>query len=198
MREASEDFSPSSIGRGLLLIGLVGAASVLAAGCQSPPAGAREPRGTKAEERSNSTKQRDTRANHSTSATADEGADMQPLAPHAGKHRPVVVFAPGPEHETFERQMEAFETDQPGLEERDIVVYRVFENTEPRGPGETQSQDVAEALRERFQPSESFTVVLVGKDTTEKLHSEDLLSVEELFDTIDAMPMRQREIQRDN
>ncbi len=198
MRDATEDVPKSPIGRALLLVGLIAATAVLSSGCQSPPAGAREPAESETANQPNSTGEPDTRTKQSTSAADDEGANVEPLAPHAWKHRPVVVFAPDPNHETFQQQMEVFESHRTGLEDRDIVVYRVFENNRPRGPDDTRSLDVAEALRERFQPGEPFTVVLVGKDTTEKLRSEELLTVQKLFDTIDAMPMRQREMQRDD
>ena len=87
-----------------------------------------------------------------------------------------------------------FEDARDGLQEREITVYRVFEEGESLGPEGPISAAEARQLRERFGPEGAFTVVLVGKDTTEKLRRSDVLSTGELFETIDAMPMRQREM----
>lgn len=46
----------------------------------------------------------------------------------------------------------------------------------------------------RFDPDDGLTVVLVGLDTTEKLRTNGVLGADKLFDTIDAMPIRQREM----
>ncbi len=53
----------------------------------------------------------------------------------------------------------------------------------------------ARGLRERFDvPRGAFRVVLVGKDGTEKRRAPKPVPARSLFDTIDAMPMRQREM----
>jgi len=41
---------------------------------------------------------------------------------------------------------------------------------------------------------DAFRVVLVGKDGTEKRRDAEPVAARSLFDTIDAMPMRQREM----
>lgn len=188
------------IGRSLPLAGLAllaAAATVWTAGCQSTPAGAGES-GEQGKEKTRSTRPPDTRTTEPASEPDDEETQMEPLAPHAWEHRPIVVFAPSPDDEMFERQMELFQAHRPGLDDRDIVVYRVFEDAKPRGPDDVEPQGVADALRRRFQPTAPFTVILVGKDTTEKLRTDDVLQIEKLFDTIDAMPMRQREMKRED
>jgi hypothetical protein len=124
--------------------------------------------------------------------------DAEPFERHAWEHRPVVVFAPSPESETYEQQREIFRSREEGLRDREIVVYHVFTDGGVRGPDGRRTDAVGRALRERFQPEGRFAVVLVGKDTTEKLRTRDVLSAEKLFETIDAMPMRQREMREDD
>lgn len=121
--------------------------------------------------------------------------DPSPLADDAWEHRPVIVFAPSPESSTYTKQREVFESHRPGLDDRDIVIYRVFDDR-AEGPEGPLDERAAEALRERFDPEDEFTVILVGKDTTEKLRRAEVLGADELFSTIDAMPMRQREMQQ--
>lgn len=131
--------------------------------------------------------------------TPDARADAaEPLERHAWEHRPVVVFAASAESDTYDRQREIFQSRQEGLRDRDIVVYRVFEDGGVRGPDGERSREVGRALRERFQPDGPFAVILVGKDTTEKLRTADVLTADKLFETIDAMPMRQREMRSDD
>lgn len=116
------------------------------------------------------------------------------LEAHAWEDRPIVVFAPDETDSEYRRQMEIFAEHREGLAERRNVVYRVFEKGAGEGPfGPLERADV-EHLRSRFEPKGRFAVVLVGLDTTEKLRVTEPLSAEQLFETIDAMPMRKREI----
>ena len=53
-------------------------------------------------------------------------------------------------------------------------------------------------LRDRFGvPPRASRIVLVGKDGTEKHRDADLIPARSHFDTIDAMPMRQREMREE-
>jgi hypothetical protein len=53
----------------------------------------------------------------------------------------------------------------------------------------------AKVLRRRFRvPDDAFRVILLGLDGGAKLTSDEPLTTETLFSTIDAMPMRQREL----
>lgn len=134
--------------------------------------------------------------------TAEKMPDepSRPLQAHAWKHRPVVVFALEADDELYRRQIAILEEHAEGVGERDIIIYRVLgsaegpDNTDSRGPNGPLSAAEARALRERFEPGGEFLVVLVGKDTGEKLRSRDHVTADELFGTIDAMPMRQREM----
>lgn len=55
--------------------------------------------------------------------------------------------------------------------------------------------DGAEGRRQALGVGEGpFAAVLVGKDGTVKLRSDEPVPAEELFDLVDAMPMRRREM----
>jgi hypothetical protein len=125
-----------------------------------------------------------------------------PLEPLAWERRPIVLFASEETEETYRDQIEVLQRHASGVDERHISIFRVVgvggeaATLEGRGPDGELNESEARALVERFEPSSPFTFVLVGKDTTEKLRSGDVVSAERLFETIDAMPMRQREMQR--
>ena len=56
------------------------------------------------------------------------------------------------------------------------------------------ADDSAVKLRNQFKiDSGTTTFILIGKDGTEKLRK-DSMDLDELFEVIDAMPMRQREV----
>lgn len=98
--------------------------------------------------------------------------------------RPVLVFGASPDAPDYVRQMEALRAAGSGLIERDILVF-----------SDTGISDEG-ALRGRFAP-EDFLVVLIGKDGGVKLSHTSPISTETLFRTIDAMPMRQREMREE-
>jgi len=124
--------------------------------------------------------------NATTPAT---GADFQPLAPETAdlsdyrwENRPVVIFAPSEDDPKFTDALAALHLAQAGLDDRDVIVLT---DTDPSADG---------ALRDKLN-AEGFTMLLIGKDGGVKLRSNDIILPEELFATIDGMPMRQQEMQ---
>ena len=52
-------------------------------------------------------------------------------------------------------------------------------------------------LRERYRVDENtFTFILVGKDGSEKMRSDTVVTRDELYAIIDAMPMRRGEMRK--
>ena len=116
---------------------------------------------------------------------------FRPLATDAGalaafrwEMRPVLLFAPSVRDDRFRAAMAELRAARADLRDRDIVVLL---DTDP----ERQT-----ALRETLDPA-GFLMVLVGKDGGIKLRSDRVIPVETLNATIDAMPMRQREMRDD-
>lgn len=116
------------------------------------------------------------------------------LEQHRWRQRLVLVFTDEPDA-AWRRQLDILDRHRGGLDDRDLVCYRLVGETGegPAGPLET---DAARALRRRFEP-EGFTVVLVGKDGGEKERWHAPVAAETLFGVIDAMPMRRREMEAD-
>jgi len=111
------------------------------------------------------------------------------------KHRVLVVSAPSEENENYKVQKEVLSVAKEGLSERDMVLISVFDQGNAYINGRQISDSSAETIKERLVESGNrFTVKLIGKDGTTKLRKNEILSVDELFRTIDRMPMRQREM----
>lgn len=94
----------------------------------------------------------------------------------------VLILAADAEHEELELMVSRLKSNKDGLKERDLIVYTVNPQHE---------------LAKTWHVSEPFTLILIGKDGTEKLRSQKAVEVETLFETIDAMPMRIREMKSD-
>lgn len=104
--------------------------------------------------------------------------------PSFSRYRTVYIFYTTDTREPLNQQLKWLSADKVGCDERDIQILKVH------------IQKVAKSELDRFSVNEKFTVVLMGKDGTEKYRSEEPVSTKTLFGLIDQMPMRQSELKR--
>ncbi|MBD2056054.1 DUF4174 domain-containing protein [Oculatella sp. FACHB-28] len=117
------------------------------------------------------------------------------LSEYQWQHRILLVFAPSTSSSDYQQQMQAWQVDGAGIDERDLKLVQVLETGESQVDGQSISSASAERLRRQFEITpEEFAVILVGKDSTEKQRSQTPIDLAVLFRTIDAMPMRQQEM----
>ena len=108
-------------------------------------------------------------------------------------YRPLLVFAPSADAPSVQRQTALLGAAREGVADRRVAVYAVTPGDVAALLDAPDRVDGAEALRQRFDvPAGAFRVILVGLDGGAKLTSDAPVTVERLFSTIDAMPMRQR------
>ena len=138
------------------------------------------------------------------SASPTDSVDVR-LDAHRWEHRLLFVFAPSETHDALQAQMSALAEASEGLRDRDMRLFTIVaEGTSRRrtvasAPGQPITAAAVRRLRNRFDvPLDAVRVILVGKDGTEKRREAEPVSVRALFDQIDAMPMRQREMRRDS
>ena len=116
---------------------------------------------------------------------------------HRWQNRVLLVFAPTPDSPQLEEQLERFSTVQAGLTERNLVVWQLVNESETAIRDGADSNLPSAAFYDRFSVEDDiFTVILLGKDGTEKSRQTEPVKIEDLFTLIDAMPMRQREMQQ--
>ena len=121
------------------------------------------------------------------------------LEKYKWKKRPLLLFSPSEDNLAYMRQKESVQAAAQGIRERDMVVVELVGQDKVYIDGVLQRRRQGQALRERFQvPPESFAVLLVGKDGTEKSRNTTPVGMEEIFSRIDQMPMRRQEIRSDN
>ena len=111
-------------------------------------------------------------------------AESDPLAPYRWKNRVVVLSAPNASDATLAKQQALLQSDPSGLSNRDLVIVELLGNRRDKA-------------RKDLRLSEGFSAVLVGKDGGVKLRSNDPITLTELYGLVDAMPMRQREMDAD-
>ncbi len=100
------------------------------------------------------------------------------LERYGDRNRVLLVFVPSAEDKNYLEQKRLLEDAESGLTERDLVVL-ITDSSDP--------------LRADYGVSE-FTVVLIGKDGTEKERFSEPVKPASLFSIIDQMPMRRREM----
>ncbi len=96
--------------------------------------------------------------------------------------RQVLIFG-DPKSEPVAQQLQLLKKEAPELEERDMTITLAGKN-------------VQLYRKYKVAPSDSFTLILIGKDGGEKYRSQQQTPAQELFALIDAMPMRQSEMRR--
>jgi hypothetical protein len=119
---------------------------------------------------------------------------MLELKNYQWKNRLLLVFAPSPEDEQYQEQLEHL-SNEGELAERDLIMFHLFDS-DSGFAGETRlSEEDVTGLQKDFNiEPRAFTLVLVGKDGTEKQRWTHAVEREDLFALIDDMPMRLEEM----
>jgi hypothetical protein len=113
------------------------------------------------------------------------------------ENRPVLVFGPAENDVRYRRQMQEFVGQDAELQDRDIVLFALPWDGPRSIDGQSLTASASDPLWQQFEvATDSFAVILVGKDGGVKLRSEEPVAVARIFDVIDAMPMRQAEMRR--
>ena len=118
------------------------------------------------------------------------------LAMYRWNARPLLIFAPTANDDRYRRQLKLLEASRAGMEERDMVLLAILGDDPKVGVllGAPEALN-AHDLRNRFQiPAEQFTTILVGKDGGSKARYADPVEPATIFQLIDGMPMRRREM----
>jgi hypothetical protein len=115
------------------------------------------------------------------------------------KNRLLFLFAEDASHPLFRNLQSQIMVQKAEVDDRDLIVFEV----PARGPARMNNTPLdrkdADSIRTHFAiPSNTFSLILVGKDGGIKLKREDRVDLREVFGLIDSMPMRQREMQQKN
>ncbi|MBY6187242.1 DUF4174 domain-containing protein [Marinobacter hydrocarbonoclasticus] len=117
-----------------------------------------------------------------------------PLTAMRWHHRALVVFAPTEQHPHWIDQQAHLDAMAEGLMERDLLVFTVVGGRVSIGDRELSDSDAHQWREDFIAPETHFTLVLIGKDGEVKMHQNQPADAAELFELIDAMPMRMHEM----
>jgi hypothetical protein len=117
------------------------------------------------------------------------------LSDYRWKQRLLFIFSPSTTDATFLALDKRLAQTALEIEDRDMIIFRIFENIPSRLSDNSLLPGDEEALRRRFgiEPGR-FTVVLVGKDGGVKMVAHRDADLESIFNLIDSMPMRKQEM----
>lgn len=116
--------------------------------------------------------------------------------PYHWENRILLVFASQGDA-TLNQQLDLFSEHQAGMDERNLIVFQILADKVSQADSKEYGKNAAEKLRSQYNVDRNnFTVILIGKDGSEKLRGQKVLSIDRLFATIDAMPMRRREMRK--
>lgn len=126
-----------------------------------------------------------------------ESAQTFDLERYNWKNRLLFAFAPSIDHPSVKLQRQKMKEQSPDMAERDLVMIGVFEKAQSRAGDLRVDGEAAAALREKFKiEAGRFTVLLIGKDGTEKFRALEPVTPAQIFGLIDSMPMRGEEIKQ--
>lgn len=121
----------------------------------------------------------------------------QSLDPHRWENRLLLLLTDDTDAMPYRTQLAALRQVPEELAERQLVIYHLTPEAYATGLPAVEWQTQA-SLYNRYRSKDApFAVILIGLDGSVKLRRESVLSMKELFATIDAMPMRQAEIRRE-
>lgn len=127
-----------------------------------------------------------------------EGLYAQDISSHKWKNRVLIILSDEDSSDQFNQQVNILQNDPEGLNDRKLVIYYVKGDTYRKGINSNEWVHGSNTF-ESFKDSENhFKVILMGLDGGIKINQSEVLSLDELFSTIDAMPMRRNELRTRN
>ena len=124
-------------------------------------------------------------------------SNAQKLSSHQWKDRVILIQSNESSSQLLKSQISELKKHEKGLEERRLVIYQINSDQIKKGIEPKESwQKIDESFKKIQNPSAGFEIILLGLDGGVKLRKNELLTCDELFRTIDQMPMRRSEIRR--
>jgi len=123
-------------------------------------------------------------------------AQIESLNDFQWKNRLLIIYAMSDNRSQLENQLTYIENAKNDYQERDLKVI-ILQNQEvtiwnSSATHQLESNQIIKDLN--ISSEKSYQNLLIGKDGGVKLRKDTPISNQELFNTIDAMPMRQREM----
>ena len=122
----------------------------------------------------------------------------QDISSHKWKNRVLIILTNEEKIDQLHKQVQILQTDQEGLNDRKLVIYSVKGDAYRKGINSNEWVNGSNSFDEFKDSKEHFKVILMGLDGGIKISQSEVISLDELFSTIDAMPMRRNELRARN
>ena len=117
----------------------------------------------------------------------------QNLQKHVWEDRVLIIESENAQNELYQQQIKVLKNDAKGLKERKLVIYSYFNDGYTRGF--SQVIKPYQTIKKQKDKND-FSITLIGLDGGKKLRQNSILTKEKLFIIIDGMPMRRRELKK--
>jgi hypothetical protein len=129
---------------------------------------------------------------------ATDPTPLQNFRHHRDRHRILVSFAPRPDTAASMEQTSAILARRADLEERDLLVYQLYSEADATALHRTSQSISVESARAIYSlysvKPDDQVAILIGKDGGAKARYALPVDLKKVFDVVDAMPMRQQEM----
>ncbi|MEM7573053.1 MAG: DUF4174 domain-containing protein [Bacteroidota bacterium] len=130
------------------------------------------------------------------SCTGPSEASAQDLSAYRWQNRVLLVLSGEENEQRATAQLAELAAAKEGLEERKLLVFQVLPNQYRQAVLRNGQWQPTTDIFQAYAQDGEFTVVLLGLDGGVKIRQPNVLAVNELFSTIDGMPMRRAELRR--
>lgn len=122
----------------------------------------------------------------------------QDLDQHRWENRLIIMLFDDFDYPDLKEQLNEFGNHKPGLQERKVLVYQITPGKFKQGLDDQDKWVMGDdKLFSKYKSHNSaFELLLIGLDGGVKLRERGAVSCKEIFRTIDSMPMRMREMER--
>jgi len=115
------------------------------------------------------------------------------------KNRVIILLSDDKKNDDYRQQVDQLYKNSGGVKERDLRIVSVFDNGASNLDGKEITAGSAQKIQDRYGDGRnSFLFLLIGKDGGVKLRRDHSVPAKRIFERIDSMPMRQREIKQNN
>lgn len=113
------------------------------------------------------------------------------------KKRLLLIFSTERADPLFNSIVNEISSRRGDVEDRDLVIFEILESGASKMNSSELELQKAASFREPLKiPKNTFTVILLGKDGGIKLKRNENVRLEEIFQLVDSMPMRQDEMRQ--
>lgn len=120
----------------------------------------------------------------------------QDLKQHQWNNRVLIIYTEDNDNELFQNQLKVLKGKEEALAERKFIVYQINKEEYHSINYVNNKETKGENTFDKLIRNKSFEILLIGLDGGVKLRKNNVLTIEDLSNIVDAMPMRRSEMRK--